>query len=471
MQAVSVKEILKFTKGELISGNKDAEIKKISTDSRTVEKGDLFVAIKGDNFDGHDFIRDVIAKGVSGVIVNNPFCISLQFAGIVIKVSDTVKALGDIARIYRDRFQGSVIAVTGTVGKTTVKECISAVMEEKFCAHKTLGTLNNYIGVPKTLWELDSKYDVGIVELGMSNLGEVSYLAGITQPDVGVITNIGPAHLEYLGSIENVFEAKAELLDVMGKNGLAVLNRDDAFFKGLQSRTRCRLVTIGRHHESDFQAVDISVDEKGCANFKILAKPFSDILEIQLTIMGMHNIYSALAAAAIGYGLGVSPTKIIEGLSKVKLPKLRLELKEVAGMKIINDCYNANPISMESALETLYLLKGEGKKIFACSDMRELGRYSEMYHKELGKQVCKYKINRLITVGEMSKIVSDTAIECGMQQENIKHCKNNIEAVEILGKWLEPGDVLLIKGSRANKMEEITSGIEEYYNTLEKLIV
>jgi len=471
MQAVSVKEILSFTKGEIVSGSLDAEIKTISTDSRTVEKGDLFVAIKGDNFDGHDFVKDVIVKGVSGIIINNSFPLSLQFGGIIIKVPDTVKALGDIAKIFRNKFQGSVIAVTGTVGKTTVKECISAVMEEKFSTHKTIGTLNNYIGVPKTLWELDSRYDVGIIELGMSNLGEIRYLAGITQPDVGVITNIGPGHLEYLGSIENVFEAKAELLDVMGKNGLAVLNRDDLFFKKLQSRTKCRLVTIGRHPESDFQAVDVGVDEKGCANFKMLAKPFSDILEIRLPIMGMHNIYSALAAAAIGYGLGVEPSKIIEGLGKIKLPKFRLELKQIAGMKIINDCYNANPISMESGLETLCLLKSEGKKIFACSDMRELGQYSEMYHEDLGKKVCKYKINRLITVGEMSKIVSDTAVKYGMQQENVKHCKNNIEVVEVLGKWLEPGDVLLIKGSRANKMEEITSGIEEYYSTLEKLIV
>jgi UDP-N-acetylmuramoyl-tripeptide--D-alanyl-D-alanine ligase len=471
MQALSVKEILKYTNGKLILGSPDKEISKISLDSRTISAGDLFIAIKGDNFNGHDFIEDVINKGASGIIVKDSFLAPQKLPSVVIGVPDTVKALGDIARILRDKFQGSVIAITGTVGKTTTKECIFAVMSEKFCTHKTEGTLNNHIGVPMTLWEMGSKYDIGIVELGMSNLGEIRNLAKITQPDVGVITNIGPGHLEGLGSIENVFEAKAELLEVMGESGLAVLNRDDAFFKGLEKRTRCRQVSIGRHHEADFQAVDIKVNEKGCACFKILAKPFNDILEIELPILGMHNVYSALFAAAIGYGLGIRPQKIIEGLGKIQLPNLRLELKEVAGMRIINDCYNANPISMESALETLCLLKADGKKIFACSDMKELGKYSENYHRELGRQVCKYKVNKLITVGELSKIVSDTAVESGMNSLDVRHCKNNIEVIEVIEKWLFPGDLLLIKGSRANKMEEIANGIEEYYNTLEKLIV
>lgn len=471
MQTVLVKEIIEFTGGRLTLGKPDAEVKSFSLDSRTLKKGDLFIAIKGNNFDGHKFAEDCIKKGACGIIVEDSFQINNNFSGIAIKVKDTTKALGDIARIYRKKFQGSLIAITGTVGKTTTKELVALVMQERFSVHKTEGTLNNHIGVPVTLLGLSPGHHSAVIELGMSGLGEIKYLAGIAQPDVGVITNIGPAHLEQLGSIDNVLKAKSELLEVMKKDGLVILNRDDKYFGELHSRKHSRLITIGRHHEADFQAVDIAIGKDGGISFKLLAKPFSDILEIKLPVIGMHNIYPAMTAAAIGYGLNVGPAGIINGLGKVRLPKLRLELKEVAGMKIIDDCYNANPISMVSALETLNMLHAEGKKIFVCSDMKELGQYAEMYHKELGKQVHDYKIDRLISVGEFSAFVSETAVECGMPAENVRHCKNNLEAVEVLSHWLEPGGIVLVKGSRANHMEEITSGIEEYYSTLEKLIV
>lgn len=470
MQAVSVKEIVDITKGELIRGNPGIEITEFSLDSRTLVPGDVFIAINGINFDGHNFTRDAVRKGAKGIIVEDRFELPNALPGVVIKVKDTIRAIGDIARIYRDRFKGPIIAVTGTVGKTTTKEFIGTVLGEKFRVHKTQGTLNNHIGVPITLWGLGSGYDVGILELGMSNLGEIESLAGITRPDVGVITNVGPAHLERLGSIENIIKAKSELLETMGKEGLAILNRDNDYFPQLQARARCRLVTVGRQHESDFQAVDIRADD-GHVRFKILAKPFSDILEVELPVIGIHNIYPALISTAIGYGLGLSPQDIINGLMRIRLPKMRLELKEIAGMRIIDDSYNANPISMAGALETLGMFECSGKRLFVCSDMLELGELAPMYHKELGRQVVRYKVNRLITIGEFSRFVSSAAIECGMPQEHVQHCENNIEAVSVLEKWLEPGDVVLVKGSRARHMEEITKGIEEYYSSLERLIV
>lgn len=471
MQEVTVRELIDITKGTLVSGALDIRIKQFSLDSRTLMPGDMFIAIKGNNFDGHDFVRDSIKKEASGIIVEDRFLLPSLLPNTVIKVKDTIKAIGDIGRLYRSKFKGPLIAVTGTVGKTTTKEFISAVLSEKFSVHRTKGTLNNHIGVPVTLCELEPKHDICILELGMSDLGEIEYLSSISQPDVGIITNIGAAHLEKLSNVENVFKAKSELLKSLRPDGLCVLNRDDSYFMELRNRTRCRLITIGKHYGSDFQAFDITNDNGAGVRFKVVAKPFEDILDIKLPIIGIHNIYPALFAIAIGYGLGMDPSNIIDGLLKVRLPKMRLEIKDIAGMKIIDDSYNANPVSMASALEILNQLQCNGKKIFICSDMLELGTDAPIYHKELGGQVVKYKIDQLVTIGDLSALVSSAAIESGMPKENVRHCKNNIEAVTVLEKWMEPGDIVLVKGSRTRHMEEITKGIEEYYSTLEKLIV
>lgn len=471
MQAVSVKEVVDITKGELIRGDPYEYIQNFSIDSRTLIPGDVFIAIKGNHFDGHQFVKDVIRKGAKGIIIEDGFNLPDYLPSIVVKVKDTIRAMGDIARLFRNRFKGPVIAITGTVGKTTTKEIVSCVLGKRLSVHKTQGTLNNHIGVPITLWGLEVGHSVCIMELGMSNIGEIKYLADIVRPDVGVITNVGPAHLEKLGCIENVVKAKAELLEVMPPEGLIILNRDDPYFSQLEARTTCRLVTVGRHHESDFQAVDIKMVDGANLEFKVIAKPFSDILDVRTPIIGLHNIYPSLIAIAIGYGFRMAPEDILSGLIDVKLPKMRLELKEIAGIKVLDDSYNANPISMQGALETLCTFSPTGKRIFVCGDMLELGKDALKYHKELGRQIVKYKVDRLVTIGRLSKIVSSSAIDCGMQAEYVRHCNDNVEAVSVLAHWLEPGDIVLVKGSRLMHMEEITKGMEEYYSTLEKLIV
>lgn len=471
MYDLTIEEIIKGTGGKLVKGNLQTSVNKFSINSRTLEPLDIFIAIKGNRFNGHRFVGEGIEKGALGIIVDHTFEIPEKLPEIVIKVEDTLGALGDIARIVRMKFQGPIIAVTGTVGKTTTKEVIASVLSEKYCVHKTKGTLNNKVGVPLTLCQLNQKHGVGIIELGMSELGEIEYLTQISQPDVGVITNVGPAHLEQLHSIENIARAKSELIDVMGSNGLLILNKDCDYFDQFKKKVRNRLVTIGRSPRADFQAIDIKVGEKGNASFKILVKPFHDILEIELPVVGIHNVYTALIAVAIGYGLGMGPERIISGLSKIKLPSMRLEVREVAGIKIINDCYNANPVSMRSALETLSALKTSGKKIFVCGDMLELGDSAHDFHKEIGKLSAELGTDKIITIGELSKIISEGTLQCGMDKNSVRHCKNNIEAVTVLSEWLEPGDIVLVKGSRANYMEQISRGIEEYYSTLDKLIV
>lgn len=471
MQPISVKEILDVTKGKLICGMHDQEIWGFSLDSRTIRHRDVFIAIKGTRFDGHQFLREAISKGALGIIIAEGYALPEHLPAVVIRVKDTIEALGDIAGCYRRKFEGSVISVTGTVGKTGTKEVIAGVLGQRFRVHKTQGTLNNHIGVPITLMGLNHQFDVAVIELGMNKSGEIRRLAAITQPDVGIITNVGPAHLEYIGTVENIVRAKAELLEALGKDRLAILNRDDNYYLDLKDSVRSRLVTVGKAPQSDFQAVDLALNKDGCPNFKIIAKPFNEVLEVVLPVIGLHNVYPALIAAAVGYGLGLRPDEIINGLARVNLPEMRLELSQIAGIRIINDCYNANPVSMASALDTLAELDVTGRKIFVCADMLELGADAPWFHKDLGRKVTERGVNRLITIGNLSRFVSKVAIENGMNPEDVRDCENNIEAVEVLAHWLEPGDVMLIKGSRANHMEEIVKGIEEYYSVLEQLIV
>ena len=483
MRAVSVKEILDITEGKLVCGRADHEVRNFSLDSRAIKCGDMFIAIKGTRFDGHGFLEEVINKGVSGIIIEEgyalPECLSRlpsyngkrNLLPIVIRVRNTIEALGNIAYLYRKRFQGPVIAVTGTVGKTGTKEVIAAVLAQKFRVHKNKGTFNNHIGVPITLMGLDSQFDVAAIELGMNRFGEIRNLAAITQPDVGIITNIGPAHLEYFGTVDNIAKAKAELLEVLEKDKLVILNRDDNYYVELKNAVRSRLISVGKDLRSDFQAVDLTLNKDGYPKFKIIAKPFNEILEVTLPVIGLHNVYSALIAAVVGYGLGLRPDEIINGLMKISLPEMRLELRSIAGIRIMNDCYNANPVSMASAVDTLARLEITGRRILVCGDMLELGKDAPMFHRDLGNMVVEFGIDRLVTIGNLSRLVSRGAIENGMSSLDIRDCENNIEAVEVLVHWLEPGDVILIKGSRANHLEQIVNGIEEYYTVLEQIIV
>jgi len=482
MQTILVKDILNVTSGRLIYGAESRVIRQFSLDSRTIKPQDMFIAVKGKRFDGHRFLGEAVKKGASGLICEERYVFTepllhllngrLNKGLIIIKVRNTIDALGSISGIYRSRFSGPVISLTGSVGKTTTKDIIACVLSQKFSVHKTHGTLNNHIGVPITLMDLDRQFDVSVVEMGMSGPGEIRRLAEITQPDAGIITNIGPAHLEGLGSIENIVKAKAELLDVLGPQALAVLNGDDNYYLQLKNHIKSRLITIGTGGNSDFQAVSIAIGLDNALSFKIIARPFNEVLGIKMPVVGLHNVYSALIASAVGYGLGLKAEEIINGLAGVELPPMRMEIHKLGdNIRIIDDCYNANPVSMNSALDTLSRLEARGKKIFVCGDMAELGEYSAGFHKELGRKIAGKKIDSLITIGRLSsKYVSAVAVEGGINHNSVYNCKNNIEAVEVLAHWLEPGDTVLIKGSRSNHMEEIVKGIKDCYAALDQLI-
>ncbi len=476
MQPLLVRELLQATGGILVRGDTYRRVHRLSLDSRTLQKGDLFVAIRGPHFDGHKFIGEAIYKGALGIVVEKEWPLATIenadfLPGVIIKVEQTTKALGDIAAFYRRQILCPVIAVTGSVGKTTTKDVIATVLRERFLVGSTRETQNNHIGVPLSLLGLSAGIGAAVIELGMNRLGEINYLAGLTRPDVGIITNVGPVHLEHLGLVTNVVKAKAELLGQMDGDGLVLLNSDDQFFSQLRKKVRSKMLTVGRSAAADIQALNPAVNSQGNLQFAVIAKPYEERFEVNLPVPGMHNVYPALFAVALAFALGLTRDQISRGLSKVQLPKRRLQIKEVAGIRLIDDCYNANPLSMASALETMAALNCRGKRILVCGDMLELGTEAVWYHRELGRKMSSYGISRLVTMGDLARLVAEDAVAMGMSKRAVKHCPTNLEAVHVLGEWLEPGDLILVKGSRANHMEEIVQGIEEYYSALEQLIV
>ena len=475
MHVVTVRKILQTTKGKLIRGDTARSVGGISIDSRSIKYGDLFIAIKGERFNGHQFVKEAVRAGALGIIVEAKWpldaLISIQdLPQVVIQVEDTLNAFTEIAGMRRRQFLCPFIAVTGSVGKTTTKNVITTVLRQKISVGATSGTQNNHLGVPLTLLGLKPEIKAAVIELGMNHEGEIAHLAALSKPDVGIITNIGPSHLEFFESVDNIARAKMELLEAIDSDGLVILNRDCAYYDELVRNTNARVISVGKHVQADFQAVDISIGQNGNVHFVIAAKPYDQVLEVCLPVIGIHYIYSALIAAAVGFGMGLNGKQIVAGLEKITAVHMRLELKEIAGIKIIDDCYNANPISVAGALDTIAGFKDSGKKIFVCGDMFELGKDSVLFHRQIGEKVVLSGVDRLITVGELSKHIRDAAVSCGMDSKMVNHCKNNIEAVEVLGEFIAPGDVVLIKGSRANHMEEILKGLEEYYEALESLI-
>lgn len=442
-----IPELLKATGGKLISGSAKSRVREISIDSRSLKRGDAFIAIKGDRFDGHDFIDAAIKKGACCLITQREG----KRSGITfIKVRDTTKALGDIAAFKRKKFkQIPVIAVTGSCGKTTAKEMIAAVLAEKFKVLKNEGTKNNQIGLPLTLLKLDSSYDIAVLEIGTNHFGEVEYLSRIAQANIGVITNIGESHLEYFKNLNGVFREKYTLIKNLSWPAIAVLNADDKFLrKAALKKTEIPFVLgVGIKHRSDFYATRISYS---------LAKPafrVNNRFKFALKALGYYNIYNALLAIAVARIFGLGYPDIAKGLKSFQLPKSRLSLKKIKGINFIDDTYNANPLSMRQALGVLADFPARRRKITVLGDMLELGAHSGTAHAWAIKEALKFS-DILITVGELTKAV---ITKDRLSQNRIFTCQTSSEARGILLNAVaaNAGDIILVKGSRRMKMEEV----------------
>ena len=452
------KDCLYAVNGKLLQGSETVIFRGVSINSRTIKEGELFVCIKGENFDGHDFIGDAFRKGAAGIILSDTKNLSTGMLGkgespFVIQSENTLRALQDLASYQRSLFPFRVIAVTGTNGKSTTKEMIASIIETKYKTLKTQGNLNNHIGLPLTLLKREPEHEVGVLEMGMSAAGEIKRLAEIAKPDIGVITNISAGHLGQLKTIKEVQAAKGELFDSLHKEGTAIVNADDPLVLELAKSLRIKKITYGIKEPADIQASDIQ--NKGNHGFTFTAKIFDQAIPVKLPQIGYCNIYNALAALATGHSLGITGKEMNLGLKNYQQIPQRNEQIHYEGMTLINDTYNANPQSMREALKTLKEINTQGKRFFIIGDMLELGPLSEPAHHELGQEIAGSNVDYLVTVGPLASLAAESAKVNVQQQLQIEKFTTHDEAASYLLQKVKKGDCLLVKGSRGSKMENV----------------
>jgi len=434
-------------------------IRRVMTDSRLVRKGDLFIAFQGDRFDGHTFVTKALAQGAVCVIVQEDYRLpplpKRAEAPVLLAVRDTLEAYQRLAAHYRNRFSIPVIAITGSNGKTTTKEMVAQVVAQQWKTLKTEGNLNNRIGVPQTLFQLTPRHQAAVIEMGVDQQGQTTRLCEIVKPTIGVITNIGPDHLEFFGSMEGSAQAKAELLDHLPQDGAVVLNADDEYFEYLAARAQCRVVTFGCSTKANIRAVNIRSDEKGGTVFGLVLPGKSRHPETRIRTQGLHNVSNALAAAAVGYVLGQSGTAIVEGLARFRPAAMRSQISTFHGVQLINDCYNANPASMKAAIQLLGEISQGKRSIAVLGNMLELGANSKRMHREVGAFLAGQAIGYLLACGDLGRELAEGARQAGMASERIVELPDSVAAGTTLSSMVRQGDVVLVKASRGMRMEQV----------------
>ncbi len=434
----------------------------ICIDSRKVEPGDLFVAIKGERLDGHEFIKGALEKGCRGILVMKEMAERLPVAewkragAACIAVSDTTIALGDLAAYHRGRCPASVVGITGSNGKTTTRKMTFAVLGSKFQTLGTRGNFNNQIGLPLTLFNLRPEHQWAVLELGMNAFGEIDRLGEICGPDIGIITNIGPAHLEGVGSLDGVMRAKGELLGRIREKGTAVLNRDDPRCLKLAQNQTGKILFFGFSEAAQVRAEEIRETLEG-TSFRLILP--DGAAEAALKAKGRFMISNALAASAAGWLAGMNPDEIAFGINQFEPVQGRMNLRtSPRGIRIIDDTYNANPGSMAAALQTLKSLRGNARGFFVAGDMFELGKEGPSLHHEVGKIAGESGISGLFAVGKLAPRLAAGASEAGMAPHTL-FTGNHQEIIEAIGSLLAPGDWVLVKGSRAMRMEQVVQSL------------
>jgi UDP-N-acetylmuramoyl-tripeptide--D-alanyl-D-alanine ligase len=451
------REILLGTGGKLLRGGKSNRFGEVVTDSSKVKKGSVFVALKGERLDGHRFVRDAVRRGASCVVIHHDLHRSAYGAAAVIKVRDTLTALGDLAHYRRESFGPKVLAITGSNGKTTTKEMLAAILEEAYVDQKPLrgrllkteGNFNNLVGLPLTLLRLQKSDRVAVVELGTNHPGEIQRLTEIAAPNMGMITAVAAAHLEGLSSLAGVAREKGALFGGIRRDGMIAINLDDPWVRRLGERFRGKKITYG----GGGQVCAESWRSLGAEGTMLYLRAGRRRSRVRLNFLGEHNIVNATGAAAMAYGFGVSLASIRRGLQKAKPFPMRMQLENWKKIGIINDAYNANPASMEAAVKTLAGIECRGERSAILGDMFELGRQSRRQHLQLGKQVASAGIDRLYLLGAQAEQVRRGALLGGMAAERVVVGKDHAEVANLLRSHVGKGDWLLFKGSRGMKME------------------
>lgn len=466
----------RFTPEELASatggrwiGPRSCAAAGISTDSRRLVQGNAFVALRGERFDAHDFLPAAAAAGASCAVVSTAwvaraFAENRSLPGLpLLAVEDTLAALGAVARLHRARFQVPLAAVTGSNGKTTTREMLGAILRARGPALVTEGNLNNEVGLPLTLLGLDGSHWAGVVEMGMSHPGEIARLCAIARPQVGVVTNAGPAHLEQLGTVEAVADAKAELYRALPEGGVAVVNADDPRMLLRARASGRRLVTFARGRGSQGDVVALEVLEHGPGGLRFLLSMGNRELEVRLCLVGLHNCANAAAAAAAAAALGCSDREILAGLAAARPVGRRLRLERLpSGITLLDDCYNANPSSMSAALATLAELAGRsgGRPLAVLGDMLELGAAGAEAHRALGAEAARVA-RALGAFGPSSRRLAEGARAAGLPEADLFQGEDLAALTDWVRARLAPGDLLLVKGSRGMRLERLVDSLRQ----------
>ena len=468
MASFTIEEVLKVTGGKLLSGELRQRARRLRTDSRELQWGDLFFALKGPYFDGHQFVSQAIKNGAIGAVVETSPPQDLirnlnrwnrrrnKPPSIYIKVGDALMAFQELARYHRQRFDIPVIAITGSNGKTTTKEMVTSILKAQWRVLSTKGNFNNKIGLPHTLLRLHKGHEMAVIEMGVDAEGQTTRLCQIAQPTIGVMTNIGPDHLEFFGSIEGSARAKAELLAELPSDGTVVLNADDGYYPWLQPQVRCNQLAFGLSRKAQVRGSQVR-PLGSRTHFQVSFPTLKRSKSASIRTQGIHNVSNALAAMAVGYTVGMSAHTMMKGLEQFRPAAMRSQILKRRGITIIQDCYNANPASMKAAIDLLMEMGTEaGTGTFAVlGDMLELGKHSKQLHREVGEWAVAKNVSCLIACGALGKEMAKGAQSTGRHSTKVFEVPTVEEASSLLRGMIGRGDVLLIKGSRGMTMEKI----------------
>jgi UDP-N-acetylmuramoyl-tripeptide--D-alanyl-D-alanine ligase len=455
MDPRTFEQIAELVNGKL-HGAGPGLVTKVVTDSRSIRAGDFFVALRGEQFDGHVFLPAVKNAAAAGAMVSD---LNVQLNGFPqIEVPETLGALQQLARRYRDQLRLTAIGITGSSGKTSTKEMIASVLAEKYSVIKTIGNYNNHIGLPLTVLGASSADDFGVFEMGMNHAGELMPLCEIARPDAAVITNIGTAHIGHLETREAIATEKSIVAESVPATGFVVLNANDDFTDWIAGRCRGRVIRAGLNL-GEVKAQNIDESLKG-ATFTLVHG--SRETQVSLSVHGEHMVINACLAAAVGLQFGLTLEECAAGLAKATIPGNRFKIQNLGPLVVINDAYNANPDSMVAALKTATQFNVKGRLVAALGRMGELGKESEAAHRRVGKAVADFGFDYLITVGDEAELIAEAASQSGLK--SIERAGTHKQAIEALLNYLEPGDLLLVKGSFSSAMDRVVHGLEAVFD-------
>ncbi len=444
-------------RGYNIEGMGQRTFKGVSTDSRTTKQGEIFFAIRGERLDGHEFVGRAFENGALIAVIHTPQSIDMFKTHPLLLVEDSTKALGKLAKNYRRKFDIPIIAVAGSNGKSTTKDMIAAVLGKKYNVLKTEGNLNNHIGVPHTLFRLQQKHDLAVIEIGTNHFGELSYLCEILEPTHGLITNVGREHLEFFGDVKGAAKAEGELYESLGRSGIGFINADDPWVVR-KAKVVKRKVTYGFAKTNvHIRGRFLGINDRARAAFSAKVKGKREF-NIQLSVPGKHAASCALGAAAVGIQFNVAQRKIQQALRGFTSASKRMETMSTGGITILNDTYNANPDSVLAALETMSAMRCRGKKIVVLADMLELGAHAREEHRGIGTRIGDSGAEYLLTCGHLAKFIhdeSDIPLKFHYDEKNILS--------EYLSELVSPGDIVLVKGSRRMRMEDVVTFLVERF--------